>query len=341
MKTRTVVLLVLVVVFAAAIAYSLRREVRREEATLATSISGVVDLTPQLLASGQADVVRTDRLVLMLVDPQTQRPVALRFVSPLVPPQTIRIGQEDARDGAQLKGAYLVVGITDKDGEIFKITPGEVYGRSPQPVALGSEEYTLLLTEPFRGSLFNEAGAPATVVEGMGRGPYGGGTGGSSGGGMGGGAPAAGPPMQGGPMQGGPMAGGPMAGGPISERAGPLGEPEGDPAFSIAGTITVAKALAGSVEPSDRLIILMFDPQQARPVAFKIIPHTLLPQRFTITLPPDARPGNKDGYSLRILTDKDDNPFGAAPGEVVGRSAKLVPLGTTGLHFQLDSPYTR
>ena len=46
-------------------------------------------------------------------------------------------------------------------------------------------------------------------------------------------------------------------------------------------------------------------------------------------------------YSLRILTDKDGQPFQAAKGELIGRSKDLVPLGTTNLDFVLDSPYVR
>jgi hypothetical protein len=306
MKTKTLVIVGLTVVFVLAIGAALLRELSREEATLAKSISGVVEVSPQLAGTGVADIVRTDRLVLVLVDPQTRQPVAMRFESPLVPPQTIRIGESDAR-GATLTGPYLVVGITDKDGEIYKVTPGEVYGRSPQPVALGTEEYRLVLTEPFRGSLFNEdAVAPAL----------------------------AGPPAQGTPPAG---AGGPGMGG----RSGMGGSDDADPRYSIAGTITVSPALQKDVSSADRLIIMLFDPQQARPAAFKIIPHTLLPQRFTITLPADARGDVREGYSLRILTDKDDNPFGSAPGEVIGRSEQPIPLGTLDLNFVLDQPYTR
>jgi len=334
MKTKTLVLLGLLAVFIAALAFALLREVNREEATLATSISGVVELDGRLVANGQADVVRTDRLVLMLVDPQTQRPVALRFETPLVPPQTIRIGQADAREAGELKGPYLVVGITDKDGEIFKVTPGEVYGRTPAPVKLGTEKLQLLLNEPFRGSLFNEAGVGPMAGAGM------------PGGGMGGAAP----PMVGGAAGGtaGGAAGGTAGGAPggAPGGAGPMGplmaaEGDADPRYSIAGTITVSAALQANVAPTDHLVILMFDPELARPVSFKIIPHTLLPQRFTITLPPDARASAKKGYNLRILTDKNDSPFQSAPGEVIGRSSQPVPLGTADLNFVLDQPYTR
>ena len=114
-----------------------------------------------------------------------------------------------------------------------------------------------------------------------------------------------------------------------------------DPQYSISGTISVSKELASAVQPAHRLIILLFDPDVPRPVGFKIIPHTLLPQRFTVTLQPEARSAIKPGYGLRILTDKNNNPFGSAEGEVIGRSTKPIPLGTTGLNFVLDQKYVR
>ncbi len=294
MKTKSLVIIGLIVGFVLVIGWALLREIGREERTLRTSISGVVEVAPRLFAAGLADVVRTDRLVLILVHPKTREIVVLRFESPLVPPMNIRIGQQDARDGTTLAGPYLVVGITDKDGEIFRVTPGEVYGRSKGPVALGTEGFRLVLDQPFRGSLFNDAMAirPARPK-------------------------SASPPA----------------------RKAPAGAPE--PRFSISGTITVTKALSSNVAPTDRLVLLMFDPELGRPVANKIIPHTLLPQRFTISLPPSARQNAKKGYFLRILTDKDNNPFGSAPGEVIGRSARPVPLGTTGLKFVLDQDYVK
>ena len=280
--------------FVLVIGWALEREFGREERTLRSSISGLVEVAPQLYAAGLADVVRTDRLALFLVHPKTREIVVLRFESPLVPPMNIRIGQLDAPDGIDLAGSYLVVGITDKDGEIFRVTPGEVYGRSKGPVELGTEGFRLILDQPFRGSLFNEAMAarPARPE-------------------------SASPPSR-------------------KARAGTA-----EPRFSISGSITVSKALSSNVVPTDRLVLLMFDPALGRPVANKIIPHALLPQKFTISLPPGVRPNAKKSYSLRILTDKDNNPFGSAPGEVIGRSAKPVPLGTTGLNFVMDRNYVR
>lgn len=289
LRKKTAILLGLLVVFVLAIAFALWREVEREAAELRNSVSGRVEVDSRLYARGVADIVRTDRLALLLVDPESREPVAVRFISPLVPPQTIRVGQADAGAGAPLEGPYLVVGITDKDGEMFRRTPGEVYGRTDEPVALGTEELTLTLDEPFRGGLFNGAGDGA--AEGR--------------------------------------------------MAGRAGEGSADPGFSVQGTITVSPQYEDRVAESDRLVVLLFDPSQGRPVAFRIYSHARLPREFSVTLPPQARAAAEDAYELRVVTDKDDNPFGAAEGELVGRSEEPVPLGTTDLRFELDQPYRR
>ncbi len=293
MKTKTLVITSLIVVFVIGVALAFWREIRREEETLARSISGIVEVSPHLFAQGVADVVRTDRLVLLLVDPQTQRPVALHFESPLVPPQTIRIGQDHARIEGELTGPYVVVGITDKDGEIFTVTPGEIYGRSPQPVPLGAEEFRLVLDQPYRGTLTNER-RPQTA-----------------------GAPTG-----------------------QAQRQAPAAQAD-DPRFSVSGSIVASQAMQGRVERSDRLVVLLFDPELGRPAGFKIIPHAILPQQFTVSLQPQARTDAKPAYQLRVISDKDNNPFGAAEGEVVGRSAEPIPLGSSDVVLELNQPYVR
>ncbi len=113
-------------------------------------------------------------------------------------------------------------------------------------------------------------------------------------------------------------------------------------ASSIQGTISVAPELQSSVEATDRVIVMLFDPNKGRPAAIKIIPHFHAPQKFSIGAS-DAMPGQQlqGAYSLRILTDKNNQPFQSVEGEIVGRSQELVPLGTQGLQFILDQPYIR
>ena len=153
MKSRSIIIVAGIVIFLGVVGYALLREVEREESSLATSISGRVEVSRQLLASGQADILRTDRLVLILVDPRTGEAAAVRTETPVSPPQTIVIGQQDARDGRVLYGAYTLIIFTDKDGDMYRVTPGEVFGRSPHPIELGTEGILLMMDEPFRGQV--------------------------------------------------------------------------------------------------------------------------------------------------------------------------------------------
>ena len=304
MKPRTIVIIVLIVAFAVGVAIALTREVEREESKLLTSISGRVQIADELFRQGLANVVKTDRMVLMLVDAATGNPVALKFDTPFVPPQTFIIGQEQARTPGALSGSYYLVGLTDKDGEIFQVSPGEVYGRSETPLPLGSEQVQLVLREPFRGSLFNGA-PPAGML----------------------------PPSH-------PEAGGGPAQAPAGAPAGSQGM-AADPALTIEGTITAAPALAANVSPSDRVIVLAFKPDQSRPVAFEILPSASLPLHFRLSVPANETEARTTGVFLRVVTDKDGSPFNAAPGEIIGRSTAPVKLGTSGLEFVMDQPYIR
>ena len=111
---------------------------------------------------------------------------------------------------------------------------------------------------------------------------------------------------------------------------------------SIQGTIIVVPELQSKLSSEDKLVIMLFDPLQGRPVAIKIIPSFRPPQQFIIGQA-NAMGGQKlsGKYSLRILTDKNSQPFQSVPGEIIGRSKGLIPLGTVNLEFELDQQYTR
>ena len=114
------------------------------------------------------------------------------------------------------------------------------------------------------------------------------------------------------------------------------------PEKSIRGTIKVSADLQDQVGSADRLIIMLFDPKLGRPVAIKIVNDFRPPQNFSIgqsnTMGEQILHGK---YSLRILTDKNNQPFQAVPGEIIGRSQDLISLGTANLVFELDQPYVR
>ena len=115
-----------------------------------------------------------------------------------------------------------------------------------------------------------------------------------------------------------------------------------DPAMNILGTIDVSPEFKDQISAEDRLVIMLFDPKLGRPVAFRILENFSLPQDFSIGVA-DAMPGIqlKGPYSLRIISDKNGQPFESAPGELIVRSKKLLPLGSQGMNLVLDQEYQR
>lgn len=119
-------------------------------------------------------------------------------------------------------------------------------------------------------------------------------------------------------------------------------KPAVDASQLISGTIKIAPELKANVEETDRLVIMLFDPKLGRPAAFKFIPHVIDGQTFSIGQPDAMQGAQLQGpFSLRILTDKNNKPFQAAPGEIVGRSTELIDLGTEGIILELNQPYVR
>ena len=115
-----------------------------------------------------------------------------------------------------------------------------------------------------------------------------------------------------------------------------------DPSLNIRGIVDVMPELRDRIESEHPMVIMLFDPALGRPVAFRIINWFNLPQEFNIGAA-DAMGGVelKGPFSLRILTDRNNQPFESSPGELIGRSQKLLPLGTHGIVFLLDRKYTR
>ena len=114
------------------------------------------------------------------------------------------------------------------------------------------------------------------------------------------------------------------------------------PETSIQGIITVSSDLQDQVEHADRIIIMLFDPELGRPVAIKIMEKFDPPQKFSIGQVNAMGGQQLNGkYSLRILTDKNNQPFQSVAGEIIGRSQGLISLGTADLEFELDLQYTR
>ena len=114
------------------------------------------------------------------------------------------------------------------------------------------------------------------------------------------------------------------------------------PETSISGTVIVPSFFLNELDLTDRLVIMLFEKDKSRPVAIKILSNFNPPQKFSIGQS-NSMTGQilKDGYYLRILTDKNNQPFQSVPGELIGRSKELIPLGTHNLEFELDEEYIR
>ena len=114
------------------------------------------------------------------------------------------------------------------------------------------------------------------------------------------------------------------------------------PEKSISGIVKASPKLSNLVRPNDRLVIMLFDPETNRPVAVKIMDNLKLPQKFNIghsnALGIQPLSGK---FSLRILTDKNNQPFESVIGEIIGRSKKLIALGTKNIEFVMDQNYVR
>jgi hypothetical protein len=114
------------------------------------------------------------------------------------------------------------------------------------------------------------------------------------------------------------------------------------PETSISGIVKSSPNLSDKVGPEDRLVIMLFDPEKGRPVAVKILENFKLPQKFTIGQSNAFGNNPLEGkFSLRILTDKNNQPFQSVPGEIIGRSKKLISLGVKNLEFVMDQDYIR
>lgn len=279
MRKNKLILLAGLAVFAGLVAFGMWRELERNEGQIQSGISGVIKLAPGI----GAGIVKTDNAFILLFDPKTLQPVAVSRPEVFVPPLTFHIGQINALEGVPpLYGAYRLLVVTDKDGNLERPSGSEYIGDLTPPIQLGTEAFEYVLNKPFEG-------LPRELMQ---------------------------------------------------QR--PKASAADDPKTTISGTYSVAPALAANVSSSDRVIIMLFDPQKGRPVAIKTVDQFQDGQSFSIGQS-DAMPGQtlSGSYSLRIITDKNNQPFASVDGEVVARSQTLIEAGTQGIQMVMDSAYQR
>ena len=257
--------------------YALFNELDRNQAEINAGISGRVETLPQVTGY----ITKMDNAYVFLLDPNTLQPLATNILNPFLPPTTFYIGQEHAHEGITLEGAYRLLIVHDRDGNVNQPTQNEIAGSITAPIALGTNGYTYKMSRFFRG--FNEL---------------------------------------------------------LAEIETP--DKQQNSSREISGTIRIAPEYQEMVAATDQLIILLFDPQLNRPVAFKIIPHVYDGQSFRIGQENSMGGTPLTGeYSLRILTDKNNQPFQSTEGEIIGRSTSLISLGTKDVIFELNAPYLR
>ena len=110
---------------------------------------------------------------------------------------------------------------------------------------------------------------------------------------------------------------------------------------TIQGTIDVHADLAQHLSPGDRLILKLFYPGDGVELdaKYSILPTFSLPVDFRIAPTFDMSGRSKwKSYVVEVFTDKDSDVLSVAPGELLARTSEPVPLGTTGLSLELNTP---
>lgn len=119
----------------------------------------------------------------------------------------------------------------------------------------------------------------------------------------------------------------------------PVAAAEGD--LTIRGTLTVAPELAANIGEGDRLVIKSYHPQGGveMDAKYQIVKRFELPLEFVVA-PSILMSGETkfDAYVVEMFTDKDNDVLAVAPGELLARTDEPVPLGTTGLALELNTP---
>jgi hypothetical protein len=108
----------------------------------------------------------------------------------------------------------------------------------------------------------------------------------------------------------------------------------------IRGTVTVSPDLADHIAPDDRLIIKLYHPEGGveLDVKYHVVPRFILPFPFLAAPSIDAHARTKyDAYVVEVLTDKDEDAIGIAPGELIARTPGPVPLGTKDVRIELNA----
>jgi|TARA_B100000315_G_scaffold146874_1_gene135815 hypothetical protein len=107
------------------------------------SITGTVDVAADLAHN----VVPGDRLILSIHHPRDGIAMDAKFM--IIPdftlPLEFQISATIDMNGRTQWRDYVVEAFTDKDGDVLSVAPGEVLGRTPETVPLGTTGLNLIL----------------------------------------------------------------------------------------------------------------------------------------------------------------------------------------------------
>ena len=110
-------------------------------------------------------------------------------------------------------------------------------------------------------------------------------------------------------------------------------------AFTIEGVIDVKPELKAKLSPTDRLVIKLFHPKDGieMDAKYSIISNFQLPLEFRVS-PYIVMDGTTrhEKYVIEVFTDKDQDVLGIADGELLGRTAGTVELGSRDLQIILN-----
>lgn len=111
-----------------------------------------------------------------------------------------------------------------------------------------------------------------------------------------------------------------------------------DESKRIGVTLTASPAVVEAVRPGDRLVLKLAVPQGGvdHDPKYDIRERWSLP--LEVVLVPNVDMAGKtrfEAYRVEAYTDRDGDLLSLVPGELVGVSDDLVPLGTTGLRLEL------
>ena len=104
---------------------------------------GEVDIAPELMG----EISKGDRLILKLFHPADGIEMDTKYsiVSDFTLPLKFRISPSIVMDGGARHERYMIEAFTDKDQDVLRVAPGEVYGATPDTVQVGTQRIRIVL----------------------------------------------------------------------------------------------------------------------------------------------------------------------------------------------------